>query len=238
MPKKLFVHAAHFAEALEDSVGFGWSTEGIRFDWPTLRDNVNRDTEWLSGVYVRNLEKSGAELIRSRAILEDAHHIRLVKEDRVVSANYVLVATGGSPAIDRAIVGIEHAITSNEVFHLAALPKRLLVFGGGYIAVEFAGIFNAFGVETTLLHRGDDILRGFDGDIRKHVHAGMERRGITITTGDIIATIEKPAGAVTAVTRDGSRIEVEQILFATGRVPNTAGFGLERAGSRPGPTGR
>jgi glutathione reductase (NADPH) len=230
VPKKLFVHGAHFAEALEDSVGFGWITDGIRFDWPTLRDNVQGDVNWLSGIYVRNLERSGAELIQSRAVLEDPHHIRLLKDDRVVSANNVLIATGGLPFRDPAVTGIEHAITSNEVFHLGRLPKRMLIFGGGYIAVEFAGVFNAFGVETTLLCRGDMVLRGFDEDIRKTVQAGMERRGITVIPGHSVGAIEKTAKGLAAIARDGRRFDVDEVLFAIGRVPNARGFGLENAG--------
>ena len=230
VPKKLFVDASRFAEALEDSVGFGWTTEGVRFDWPTLRDNVARDVEWLSGIYIRNLEKSGAELIRSRAVIEDRHRIRLVQEDRAVTARYIIVATGGAPTIDPSIPGIGHAITSNEVFHLERLPKRFLVVGGGYIAVEFAGVFNNLGSETTLLYRGEEILRGFDGDIRKHVHAGMMRRGIAITTGDTIAAIEKTGRGLVATTRKGEAIEADQILFAIGRRPLTKGFGLDAAG--------
>ena len=149
VPKKLFVHGSHFAEAVEDFVGFGWTVEGLRFDWPTLRDNVQADVDWLSGIYIRNLEKSGAELIRSRAVIEDRHRIRLLADGRTVTTRYILVATGGWPMLDPAIPGIEHAVTSNEMFHLERLPKRLLVVGGGYIAVEFAGMFNA-------LRRRDD----------------------------------------------------------------------------------
>jgi glutathione reductase (NADPH) len=230
VPKKLFVHSAHFAEALEDAVGFGWTARSVRFDWPTLRDNVAADVNWLSGVYVRNLAKSGAELIRSRAVVEDAHTIRLLTESRIVTARYVLVATGGRPYLDGAVPGIENAITSNEVFHLDRLPKRVLVFGGGYIAVEFAGVLNAFGVETTVLCRAGAVLRGFDEDIRKAVQAGMERRGITVIPGQSIGVIEKSATGLVAVAHAGRRFEVDQVLFAIGRTPNARGFGLEAAG--------
>jgi len=237
VPKKLFVHASRFAEALEDSVGFGWVTEGVRFDWPTLRDNVARDVEWLSGIYIRNLEKSGAELIRSRAVIEDQHRVRLINEDRTVTAKYVIVATGGAATIDPTIPGVEHVITSNEVFHLDRFPKRLLVVGGGYIAVEFAGVFNNLGAETTLLYRGEEILRGFDGDIRKQVRTGMERRGITVTTGDMITRIAKTPRGLVATTRKGDEIEADQILFAIGRRPSTKGFGLDAAGVALDPDG-
>ncbi len=237
VPKKLFVHSAHFAEALEDAVGFGWTAEGVRFDWPTLRDNVAADVGWLSGVYVRNLEKSGAELIRSRAVIEDPHHVRLVSDGRVVSARYLLVATGGHPTVDRTIPGIERAITSDDVFHLERLPERILIVGGGYIAVEFAGIFNGFGVATTILYRGGEILRGFDGDIRNSIHAGMEHRGIAVACGDTLLSIEANGEALVALSRRGRRFEVDQVLIATGRLPNSGGFGLAEAGVNLGHNG-
>jgi glutathione reductase (NADPH) len=230
VPKKLFVTAAHFAEAFEDSVGFGWSTEGLKFDWPTLRDNVHKDVEWLSGIYIRNLERAGVTLRRSRAVLEDRHRIKLLAENRTVTAATVIVATGGRPWRDMSVPGMELAITSNEVFHLERLPKRLLIVGGGYIAVEFAGVFNGLGVDTTLLYRGDEILSRFDGDIRKTVHAGMEHRGVAIRCGDSIAAIEKGKGGLVAITRKGERIEADVILSATGRRPNTEDMGLDAAG--------
>ncbi len=230
VPKKLFVHAAHFADELEDSIGFGWTTKGVSFDWPTLRDNVAADTNWLSGVYIRNLEKSGAELIRSQAVIEDAHGVRLVGEGRSVSARYILVATGGRPDIDRSILGCEQAITSDDVFHLDRLPRRIVIAGGGYIALEFAGVFNAFGVDTTIVHRGAEPLRGFDADVRRSIHAALDHRGIDVICGDTIAQIEKSGEGLAATTHGGRRLEAGQILFAFGRVPNSAGIGLEKAG--------
>ena len=230
VPKKLLVHASHFSEALEDSVGFGWTVDNVRFDWATLRDNVAADVAWLSGIYIRNLERSGVELHLSRAVIEDVHRIRLVNEDRAVSARYILVATGGVPSIDRGLPGIEHAITSNEAFHLDKLPKRLLVVGGGYIAVEFAGVFNGLGSDTTLLYRGEEVLRGFDADVRKAVHVGMEHRGVSIVCGDTIASIEKGSRGLVATTGSGDTIEADQVLLATGRAPNVQGFGLDDVG--------
>jgi glutathione reductase (NADPH) len=231
VPKKLFVTAAHFAEAFEDSVGFGWSTEGLKFDWPTLRDNVQKDVEWLSGIYIRNLERAGVTILKSRAVLEDRHRIKLLAENRTVTAATVIVATGGRPWRDMSVPGMELAITSNEVFHLERLPRRLLVVGGGYIATEFAGVFNGLGVDTTVLYRGEEILRSFDGDIRKAVHAGMEHRGVAIRCGDTVAAIEKgKGGGLVARTRQGDRIEADVILSATGRRPNTENMGLEAAG--------
>jgi len=230
VPKKLFVHAAHFADELEDSVGFGWTTKGVSFDWPTLRDNVTADTDWLSGVYIRNLEKAGAELIRSRAVIEDAHRVRLVGEDRSVTTRYILIATGGRPDLDRMIGGVERAIVSDDVFHLRQLPRRIVIVGGGYVALEFAGVFNAFGVETTIVHRGAELLRGFDADIRKSVHATLQHRGVDVICGDKLARIEEDGRGLVATTHGGRRLEAGEVLLAIGRLPNTEGIGLEKVG--------
>jgi glutathione reductase (NADPH) len=230
VPKKLFVTASHFAEAFEDAVGFGWTSDGVSFDWPTLRDNVRNDVDWLSGVYVRNLEKAGATIIRSRAVLEDRHSVRLLAEGRTVTAAAILLATGGRPFRDITVSGFEHAVTSNEMFHLERLPERLLILGGGYIAVEFAGVFNGLGVDTTLLYRGEEILRGFDDDIRKAVRAGMEHRGVTVICGDAIESIEKAGDRLAAATMRGERHDADLILSAIGRQPNTDNLDLEAAG--------
>ncbi len=238
VPKKLFVHAAHFADELEDSIGFGWTTTGVKFDWPTLRDNVTADTDWLSGIYIRNLERSGAELIHSRAVLEDAHTVRLLGENRSVTARYILIATGSRPIVDRTIPGYEHAIVSDDVFHLERLPRRMVIVGGGYVALEFAAIFNAFAVETTVVHRGADILRGFDADIRKAVHAALQHRGVEVACGDTIARIERGEAGLRATTHRGREFEADQVLFAIGRVSNTVGLGLENAGVATGADGR
>jgi glutathione reductase (NADPH) len=230
VPKKLFVTGAHFAETFEDAVGFGWTVEGLRFDWATLAENVARDVEWLSAIYIRNLEKAGAELLRTRAILEDAHTIRLVDEDRTVTAETILVSTGGKPQRDLEIPGIEHAITSNEFFHLERLPHRVLIVGGGYIAVELAGIFAALGTETTIVYRGDKVLRGFDDDIRKTVMSGLERSGIDVVCSDSLVSIEEAAGGFVGTTAHGKRIPADHVLLAIGRVPNTRGLCLEEVG--------
>jgi glutathione reductase (NADPH) len=230
VPKKLLVHGSHFSAAFEDAAGFGWTVGDVSFDWPTLRDNVQADVAWLSDMYIRNLEKSGAELIRSRAELVDRHTIRLLAGERTVTARHILVATGGWPALPEGIPGIEHAVSSNEMFTLARRPDRLLVAGGGYIAVEFAGVFRGLGSEVTVLLRGPEILRGFDGDIRRSVHAGMTRHGIEIACGDSIAEIARHGDGLVAVTKSGRRIEADTILFATGRRPNSRGLGLEAAG--------
>jgi glutathione reductase (NADPH) len=230
VPKKLFVTASHFSEALDDSVGFGWTTEGVRFDWPTLRDNVRADVEWLTGIYIRNLEKAGAKVIKSRAVLEGRHRIRLVDEDRTVTAETILIATGGHPSHEIQIPGHEYAVTSNEMFNLERLPEHLLIVGAGYIGVEFAGVFNGLGVKTTVLYRGGEILRGFDGDIGKTVHAGMKDRGISVNCNCTLTSIEKTDKGFVAETNQGERIETDLILFAIGRRPNTNNLGLDAAG--------
>jgi glutathione reductase (NADPH) len=230
VPKKLFVHAAMYAEAFEDAVGFGWRAEGLHFDWPTLVNNVAGDVAWLSGIYIRNLEKAGAEIIRSRAVLEDAHTVHLLAQTRTVTADVILISTGGEPKRDLPIEGIEHAITSNEFFNLPRQPGRVLIVGGSYVAVEIASVFAALGTTTTLLHRGGQILRGFDGDVRETLCNGMERRGITVLTGEQLARIDRKADCLEAVTRSGARIVVDEVLLAIGRAPNTPGLGLEAAG--------
>jgi glutathione reductase (NADPH) len=237
VPKKLYVQAARYAEAFEDAVGFGWTTDNVRFDWPTLRDNVAKDVEWLSSLYLRNMEKAGVELIAARAVLQDAHTVRLGAGDRTVTAETILIATGGHPYRDPAILGIDLAITSDDVFGLEKLPKRILAIGGGYIALEFAGFFAALGIETTILHRGDDLLRGFDAELRKWVHAGLERHGVEIVTGDVATRIAKGARGLEVETRGGRKFIVDQVLAATGRRPNTAGIGLEAAGVETEPNG-
>jgi glutathione reductase (NADPH) len=230
VPKKLFVTASEFAEAFEDSAGFGWTHDGLRFDWPTLRDNVQKDVDWLSAMYIKNLENAGATLIMSRAILEDRHSVRLLAEHRTVTAKTILLAPGGRPFKDMTVPGFEHAVTSDEMFHLDRLPERLVVLGGGYIAVEFAGIMNGLGVDTTLLYRGEEILRGFDDDIRTAVRAGMERRGVTVECGVTVEAIEKAGESFVATTNRGERIETDLILSAIGRQPNTEKLDLECAG--------
>ncbi len=237
VPKKLLVYASHFADAFEDSVGFGWQSRGVTFDWPTLIANKDREIERLSGAYARNLEAAGAELIRSRAVVTGPNSVRLEPEGRTVTARIILVATGGAPYLDPSVPGIEHVITSNEAFHLEKLPERVLVVGGGYIAVEFAGIFHGLGSETTLLYRGEQILRGFDDDLRTYLHEEMTKRGITIDCGDNVASIEKTADGLTVTTMQGRTLEVDQVLYAIGRRPNTGGLGLETAGVALSPNG-
>src|SRR5215469_16448714 len=177
VPKKLFVMGSHVQQEIEDAAGFGWTIPQIGFDWPTLVANKDKEIARLEAAYTTNVEKSGAEIVKSRAVIEDAHTLRLA-DGKTVKARYILIATGGAPNHGPVIPGIEHVISSNEAFHLPALPKRILIQGGGYIAVEFAGIFAGLGSAVTLVYRGTNILRGFDDDVRAHLRAEMERHGI------------------------------------------------------------
>jgi glutathione reductase (NADPH) len=170
VPKKLLVYASHIHHEIEDAAGFGWTIPSATFDWPTLIANKDKEIARLEGIYTSNVEKSGVRIVKSRAVFEDPHTLRLATGE-VVTARYVLIATGGAPNHGQAILGIEHVISSNEVFHLAKLPKRIVIQGGGYIALEFAGIFAGFGSDVTLIYRGDNILRGFDEDVRVHLRA-------------------------------------------------------------------
>jgi glutathione reductase (NADPH) len=229
VPKKLFVYASSFAEEFEDAVAFGWTSEKVAFDWATLVANKDKEVDRLNRVYIRNLEAAGAELIEERAVIEDPHTVTLAS-GRKVTAGYILVATGATPFVPRHLPGHELAITSNEAFHLERLPSRIVIVGGGYIAVEFAGIFSGLGVETVLVYRGEQILRGFDDDIRNHLAAEMRKKGIEIRTHADVARIERSGGGVRVTLNDGTAFGAGHIMCATGRVPNVMGLGLEKAG--------
>lgn len=230
VPKKLFVYASKFSEEFEDAAGFGWQVGERQFDWEKLIDAKDREIARLEGIYRRNLERAGVELFDSRAVLEDEHTVHILSDDRRIRAKTILIAVGATPNVDAGLPGGEHVITSNEAFHLADFPKRVVVAGGGYIAVEFAGIFNGLGAETTLLYRGEEILRGFDGDLRKMLHEEMERKGIRVICGDTFASIEKGADGLIGQTQGGKTLAADRIMFAIGRRPNTSGLGLEEAG--------
>ena len=229
VPKKLLVYASKFAEEFEDAIGFGWTTQKVSFDWATLIENKNKEIDRLNKAYIRNLESSGAELIMDRATLLDRNSVQL-STGRTVTAKYILVATGAAPFVPRHLPGHELAITSNEAFELERLPRRIVIVGGGYIAVEFAGIFNGLGVETILVYRGEQILRGFDDDLRNHLAAEMTKKGIDIRTHSDVATIERSGDGVRVTLEDGSKIGAGQIMFATGRIPHAMDLGLENAG--------
>ncbi len=229
VPKKLFVYASRFAEEFEDAVGFGWTTEKVAFDWWTLVGNKNTEIDRLNKAYIRNLEASGAELVEERAELVDAHTVQFAS-GRKVTAKYILLATGAKPFVPRHLPGHELALTSNEVFELEKLPRRIVIVGGGYIAVEFAGIFNGLGVETILIYRGEQILRGFDDDVRSHLAAEMKKKGIEIRTRADVVKIEKSGSGVRVTLEDGAAFGAGAIMYATGRIPNVEGLGVERAG--------
>ena len=228
VPKKLYVYASRFPHEFHDAAGFGWTVPKASFDWSTLVAAKEKEITRLEGIYARTQANAGVDLVRSRAVLEDAHTVRLVADDRRIRARHILIATGGRPFMP-ALPGIEHAICSNEAFDLPALPKRILIAGGGYIAVEFAGIFAGLGSEVTLIHRGDNVLRGFDDDLRNAVKTSLERSGVRLILGDTIASITKADG-LTATTTSGQTIVADQVMLALGRVPNVEGLGLDKAG--------
>jgi glutathione reductase (NADPH) len=229
VPKKLLVYASHFHQEFEDAAGYGWSVPQATFDWPTLIANKDREIARLETAYTTNVEKSGARVLKTRAVLEDAHTVRLATGE-AVRAKYVLIATGGAPNHGAAIPGIEHVISSNEVFHLSRLPRRILIQGGGYIALEFACIFAGFGSDVTVVYRGDNVLRGFDEDVRTHVRSEMEKAGITVLTGCTVTKVDKHARDFTSHLSNGSSIASDQVMFAVGRHPNVRGLGLDKAG--------
>lgn len=236
IPKKLLVYASEYAQGFKDAVGFGWTVEWARFDWATLRDNVQDEVTRLSGIYQANLSKAGVEIIPDRAEIVGPNEIRLSATGRTLTAERILVATGGA-VVRPDIKGAEYAITSNEAFHLERLPERAIVVGGGYIALEFAHIFHGLGVETTVVHRGEMILRGFDEDIRGHVQAEMKRSGIDVLTEAMITEIAPSSDGYLVKLSNGHTLETGLVLFAIGRAPNTAGLGLENAGVRLTETG-
>lgn len=235
VPKKLFVYASHYAESFEEAAGFGLTNNGVNFDWPTLRDNKTKEIERLNGIYQNLLVNSGCELINGRAVLVDPHTVAV--GDKQYTAERILVAVGGWPNIPE-IPGKEHIISSNEVFYLETFPKRALVVGGGYIAVEFAGIFAGLGAETKLAYRGDLFLRGFDREIREFTAQEVAKKGVDLLFNNNIESIEKQAdGSYLAQMTDGSTIETDLIMYATGRNPKVEGLGLEEVGIEQGKNG-
>jgi glutathione reductase (NADPH) len=232
VPKKLLVYASRFADEFEDAAGYGWTVPDPSFDWPTLIANKDREIARLEAAYITNLEHAKVEIVKSRAVLESANEVRLLATNELIRAKHILIATGGWPHLGAEIAGIEHVISSNEAFDLEELPKRILIQGGGYIAVEFAGIFNGLGSEVTLVYRRDNILRGFDDDVREHLRTEMTKRGIKILTNKTVDSIEKVEHGLCATFSDHESVTVDQAMFATGRRPNVAKLGLEKAGVR------
>lgn len=238
VPKKILVYASRFRDDFEDSAGFGWSFDcDAKFDWATLIANKDKEIDRLEGIYKGILERNNVEAFAERAELIDAHTIRLTTSGRTVTADKVLIATGGHVSYDERLEGIEHVITSNEAFHLNEFPKRIVVAGGGYIAVEFAGIFAGLGAETTIVYRRDKVLRGFDEDMRDGLMEAMQARGINVVTNAVFTKIEKMGSGLKGTLDNGQVLEADQIMFAIGRDPNTKGLGLENAGVELGRKG-
>ncbi len=227
VPKKLLVYGAHYAEDIGQAQGYGWTIDGATFDWKTLIANKDREIQRLNGIYKNLLIDSGVTLLQAHARLVDAHTVEV--EGRHYSAEHILIATGGWPFVPE-IPGREHAITSNEAFYLDEVPRRVLVVGGGYIAVEFASIFHGCGADTKLLYRGELFLRGFDGSLRDHLKDELIKKNIDLQFNADIARIDKQAdGSLLATLQDGRALEADCILYATGRRPMLDGLGIENA---------
>lgn len=229
VPKKLLVYASRFRGEFEDAAGFGWTVPHISFDWATLIANKDQEISRLEAAYAGTLNRAGVNVVKSQAVLLDAHTVQVADGGRVRTA-FVLIATGGTPSYGDPIPGIEHAISSNEAFHLPEFPHRIVIQGGGYIAVEFAGIFAGLGSHVTLIYRGENILRGFDDDVRQQVRVEMEAHGIRVVTGRTITAIEQEHGHYSVHVSDGNQIPADRVMFATGRLPNIAKLGLKEAG--------
>ncbi len=236
VPKKMLVYGAHFAEDLQDAKAFGWDVGECTFDWTVLRDNVLRDVDRLNGLYTQTLENNGVEIISQRATVSGPNEVTLADGSKL-TARYILIATGARPHVP-SCPGHEHGITSNEAFHLEALPKRILIAGGGYIANEFAGIFNEFGTHVTIINRSDKLLRGYDEQLRDRLLQISLTKGIDFRFNAEFRKIEKlDSGALRVSMTNHEDLEVDCVMFATGRVPNTEGLGLEEAGVELGERG-
>ena len=237
VPKKLLVYASRFGHEFEKAAGYGWTSTPPTFDWATLIANKDVEIARLEAAYTANLARANVTIHKTRAVLDDAHTVRLLADGQRVRAKHILIATGAWPGMGTGIAGIEHVISSNEAFHLSELPKRVLVQGGGYIAVEFACIFAGLGSQVTLVYRGENILRGFDDDVRAHLRTEMEQRGIKVICKRIVEAVEKVDHGLCVELSDYEDIVVDTVMFATGRRPNVKDMGLEAAGVRIDETG-
>lgn len=228
VPKKLFTYASAYSETFQDAAGFGWSVGKTHFDWKKLVAAKNREIARLEGLYRQGLENSGVDIYHSRAVFADVHTLHLEATGEQVTAEKILVATGGWPQMYD-LPGKDLCISSNEVFDLETLPESIVIVGGGYIAVEFANIFHGLGVKTTLVYRGSRILSRFDGDLRRLLQEAMQAKGIHIILDTTVDTVENRGGQRAVGLSDGQTIAADQVMFAVGRIPNTAGLGLDRA---------
>lgn len=226
VPKKLLVYASRFSDEFEDAAGYGWSVPEPTFHWPALIANKDREIARLEAAYTNTLERFDVTLVKSRAALEDAHTVRMATGAHV-RAETILISTGAWPHLGPKIPGLEHAISSNEAFHLPELPRRIIIQGGGYIAVEFACIFAGLGSKVALIYRGENILRGFDDDVREHLRNELRARGITVTCGHTVVAIEKSGDEFITRLSDNSVITADKVMFAIGRRPNVSGLGIE-----------
>ena len=236
VPKKLLVYGSRYGGEIEDARGFGWSYEALRFDWSTLIHNVRREVDRLNGVYTRTLENAGVDRFLTRATVEGPHTVRLADRDAPVSAKYILVATGSHPSIPE-VPGKEHLISSNECFQLEALPDSIVIIGAGYIGMEFASIFAGLGVAVTVLYRGEQILRGFDMDLRDGLAEAMRDHGVDLRMDTNVASIERDDSGYRVALKEGGTISAALVMAATGRTPNTAGLRLQKAGVELGSNG-
>ena len=237
VPKKLYVYASRFADEFEDATGFGWHVpEPPRFDWRKLVEAKEKEISRLSGLYRANLERAGVTIVETHAVIEREHRVRLA-DGKTVSARHILIATGAWPVLEPNIPGRDLGITSNEVFDLEKFPERMLIVGGGYIAVEFAGVFARLGTQVTQVYRGDKLLRGFDEDMRDGVAEALAKAGVRLLFGTLPTRIDKVGDGFRVALSDGETIVVDQVLVATGRKPATTGLGLEKAGVELDPLG-
>jgi glutathione reductase (NADPH) len=227
VPKKLLVYASRFSDEFEDAAGYGWSVPEPTFHWPALIANKDREITRLEAAYTNTLERFDVTLVKSRAALEDAHTVRMATGAHV-RAETILISTGAWPHLGPKIPGLEHAISSNEAFHLPELPRRIVIQGGGYIAVEFACIFAGLGSKVALIYRGENILRGFDDDVREHLRNELRARGITVTCGHTVVAIEKSGDEFITRLSDNSVVTADKVMFAIGRRPNVSGLGIEK----------
>ncbi|MEM7462046.1 MAG: glutathione-disulfide reductase [Pseudomonadota bacterium] len=230
VPKKLMVYASHFSEAFEDAAGFGWQVGKSSFDWKTFIAAKDKEIGRLEGLYRKGLDTNGAELIDSRAVLAGPNEIKILESGKTVTAEKILIATGGAPNPLRSLEGHELCISSNEAFHLAEQPSSIVIKGGGYIAVEFACIFAGLGTETTLVYRGDHILRGFDHDLSGDLTEEMGKKGIRVIVQQNLAKVEQRDSGKCVTLDNGEKIVADEVMLAVGRLPNTEGLGLEAAG--------
>lgn len=237
VPKKLLVYASEFAKTFKLAESYGWSVGETSFSWEKLINAKDAEIDRLSGIYMRNLNNSGVEIIEDRAVFEDAHTIRLVKSGKTVTADKILIAVGGTPYVPE-IEGAELGITSNEAFHLEELPGHVVIAGGGYIACEFAQIFAGMGSEVCQVYRGDTVLRGFDDDVRSHVHEELVRSGVRVITHTVFGRIEAlPDGRKRVHLDNGNHIDTDVVMYAIGRNPHVDGLGLDKAGVELDPRG-